>query len=201
MFGIVGEIIGHTRKQVLVAFTRQQVTIGQRFLAEFGQQRIAALVGLHVEPAIEHLLAVMFGRFRGRAGDRAGQRLASGVLHQIFAALVRPVHGDRFLIRGGFGGGVVLCFDIQCHRRVVPAFEIHRQPRHCGAPPVCRCSPDVPLVFESARRASHLAKLRRSRAETYPVFPHNPGLGGTHPIWGALPPKARSCGLTPQTNH
>ncbi|KNH00937.1 hypothetical protein J121_1563 [Qipengyuania citrea LAMA 915] len=56
-------------------------------------------------------------------------------------------------------------------------------------------------MFESARRASHLAKLRRSRAETYPVFPHNPGLGGTHPIWGALPPKARSCGLTPQTNH
>ena len=50
----VSEVIGNAREEVLVLLARKQVAVFQRFLAEFGQQRVAALVDLHVEPAIEH---------------------------------------------------------------------------------------------------------------------------------------------------
>ena len=184
MFGIVGEVIGHTREQVLVAFARQQVTIGQRFLAEFGQQRIAALVGLHVEAAIEHLLAVMLDRFRGRAGDRAGQRLARRCLDQFVTALVRLVHGDRFLFGGGFGRGV-LCVEIQCHRRIVPALEIHRVPRRLSAP---RAAIRPPAFRLCSSRRDHCPAYQFCVApgrKLFPFFPTAMPLGRGSPIWGA----------------
>ena len=201
MIGIVGEIIGHAREQVLVLLARKQVTIGQRFLAEFGQQRIAAFVDLHVETAIEHLLAVFLGGSGRGAGDRAGQCLACRVLHQLVAALVRLVHCDCLRLCGRFGGNVVLRVDIQCHRRVVPALEIHRQPRRSkcltGSPATLR----VPLVFESARPVPCLAISSRRGVGIYPHSPHSPALAKGVPDMGSMPSKARSCGSPWQSDH
>ena len=63
MLGVVRIGRGDAREQVLIAFARKQVAILERLLAELGQQRIAAAVGLDVEPRrMDRLLAGGGGR-------------------------------------------------------------------------------------------------------------------------------------------
>ena len=193
MIAIVGEIVRDTGEQILIFLTRKQIAVGQGFLAEFGQQRIAAFIDLHVETAIENLLAVFLGRLRSNGRNRAGKSFARGFLNQLFATVVGLVHGDRLLLGGGLVDSVVR-IQIQCHRRVVPALEIHRLPRRLSVPPAHDRAAHVPLVFESAGLSSHLAILCGSRVKTYPAFPHSPGVKAASPYMGSKPPIARSCG-------
>ena len=200
MIAIVGEIVRDTGEQILIFLTRKQIAVGQGFLAEFGQQRIAAFIDLHVETAIENLLAVFLGRLRSNGRNRAGKSFARGFLNQLFATVVGLVHGDRLLLGGGLVDSVVR-IQIQCHRRVVPALEIHRQPRRSkcltGSPATLR----VPLVFESARPVPCLAISSRRGVGIYPHSPHSPALSKGVPDMGSMPSKARSCGSPWQSDH
>jgi hypothetical protein len=48
---IVGIGRGDAREQILIAFAGQQIAVAQRFLAELGQEIIAARIRHHIKPA------------------------------------------------------------------------------------------------------------------------------------------------------
>ncbi len=130
MLSVVGIGIGDARKQILIAFARQQISIGQRFLAEFGQVIVTRGISLHIEAAGIHGLAVRSSGALGGFSDSASQRFASFRSDQLFAAFVALFHGHSFLIFFGLprdfaGIGVGQHFT----RHIIARFEFHLWPR------------------------------------------------------------------------
>ena len=89
MLGVVGIGRGDAGEEILVGFAGQQIAVAQRVLAEFGQQRVAAVVGGDMERAGIDRLAGALG-----AGVRdivAADRAAGCKIHLVSPSFVRPL--------------------------------------------------------------------------------------------------------------
>jgi hypothetical protein len=122
--GIGGRDAG---KQVLVAFAGQEIAVVQRLLAEIGEQRIAAGVGLDGEAAIVDGLGFTLRRSGG--GNGAGHGPCGHRIDEVLRALVLAGHGDSTLCLRGCGLGRIGSRAFETHRSVIPSPEIHHAPQ------------------------------------------------------------------------
>ena len=96
MRGVVGVRRGDADEQVLIAFARQQIAIGQRILAEIGQQRIAAVIDLQRVGRADAL-----GRVHRRGIAVRGRRVVHRFRRHRSIPIIMQVHrtAPSFLIR------------------------------------------------------------------------------------------------------
>ena len=93
---IVGIGRGDADEEVLIAFAGQQIAVVQRFLAEIGEQRIAAMVDIDRIGAGAHGLAAGAGRLRrGRCGGGARFDRVAG---HCFTLRVPEIHRYRSFV-------------------------------------------------------------------------------------------------------
>ena len=135
---VIGIGIRHAGEQILIGFAGQEVTVGQGFLAEIGQQRIADGVGADQEAAVVNLLAVnhgVLGGFGHRATHGIGQHFTRLGGDQRVGTGIGRLHGHSpFVSLGLFipcgqrirRTGIQLVRHITRH--VVARLEIHLKP-------------------------------------------------------------------------
>ena len=190
MLCIIGIGIRNAREEILKLFVRQQIAVGQRFLAEFGQERIARFINLDVKAAIIDLLGIdILGRLCGLSHS-ASKCLARLFSDQLFAAFILLIHchslclfrfgcsfGRRFpngLLRCRFG-----CFHF-CH--IIFLFKTHRglicttKFSHRTRLPSSEQTPLLPRRLFHLRSSQsdpiELAVFQQGKGISFPVFAH-----------------------------
>ena len=121
MFGVVGIGRGDAGEEVLVILAREQIAVAQRVLAEFGQERVAAVVGDDREGARVDSLAVA----HRRGGTIVGRDVRSGRKIHVTSPFLATLLEDRmFFVRS-----------TRCHARHPSLFgprEGENSPPACG---------------------------------------------------------------------